>query len=72
MAKGKGSVITPNISVTPMEVAEGVSTECFAGEGFSSSPRLDSAIFRFLDIEGFGDVFGLFDSLFFLFFSTDL
>jgi hypothetical protein len=71
MVKGKGSAITSKISVMPIDVAEGVSAECFVGEDFSSS-RLDSTIFRFLDAEGSGDNFGLFVYLFFLSFSTDL
>jgi hypothetical protein len=71
MMKGKDSVITSKISVMPIEVAEGVSVECFGGEDFSSS-RLDSTILRFLDVEGSSVNFGLFDSSFYLSFSIDL
>jgi hypothetical protein len=39
--KDKGSVISSRISVTPIEVAKGVSAECFSREGLSSSPWLD-------------------------------
>jgi hypothetical protein len=71
MMKGKDSVITSKISVMPIEVAEGVSVECFGGEDFSSS-RLDSTILRFLDVEGSSVNFSLFDSSFYLSFSIDL
>jgi hypothetical protein len=69
--KGKGSVITSKISVTPIEVVEGVYVECFGGEDLCSS-RLDAIIFLFFDAEGSGVNFGLFVNLFFLSFSTDL
>jgi hypothetical protein len=69
MVKGKGSVITSKISVTPIEVAEGVSEECFRGEDLSSS-RLNDIIFHFLDAKGSGVNFYLFVNLF-LSFSTD-
>jgi hypothetical protein len=72
MVKGKGSVIISKIYVMPIEGAEGVSTERLGGEDFSSSSRIDSIFFRFLDTEGSGDIFGLFDSLFFLSFLIDL
>jgi hypothetical protein len=55
-----------------IEVAEGVSTECFGGEDFSSSSQLDSAIFCFLDVEGSGENFSIFYNLSFLSFSTYL
>ena len=53
MAKGKGSVITSRISVTPMEDVEGVSTVWFGGIDFSSSLRFDPTDSRFLSTEGF-------------------
>jgi hypothetical protein len=70
--KGKGSVITSKISITPIEVSEGVSAECFGGEDLSSSSWLDDIIFLFLDAEGSGVNFGFFVNLFFLSFSIDL
>jgi hypothetical protein len=55
-----------------MEVAEGVSTEHYGGEGLSSSPRLDGMNFVFFGAEGSGVNFGFFDNFLFLSFSTDL
>jgi hypothetical protein len=72
IVKGKGSVITSKISVTPIEVAEGVYIECFGGEDLSSSSRLDDIIYLFLDVEGSGVNFGFFVNLLFLSFSIDL
>jgi hypothetical protein len=43
IVKGKGSVITSGISITLIEVIEGVSAECFGREG-PSSPWLDGTV----------------------------
>jgi hypothetical protein len=71
IVKGKGSVITSEISITLIEVTEGVSAQCFGREG-PSSPWLDGTVLLFFDGEGFGVNFGFFVILFFSSFSTNL